>query len=306
MMKFRNYLQEKYCARYEDVEIYSNPTKKELVLISKMIPSDVSPGYGSGSVWASDRKDEIRFFADDRIKKVFCWPAYQEIHTPIARKLISMGEMKFFREDTPEILWGVAYWHGNRGMIVSSDELENAVSRQSEYAKKQLSIDWDWVKPYFDISYLDNLRKQINKKRVKGMIVDEEYKLGFKMPGNIGYCEVFSNPGSKEIQEFYGKYIRFAIIKKSSVEETLYIWNGDIATHDKVANELGCGLPDILLSGVATVELRKLRYDTGYDLFYTDERHVYERIQKFKPYFSNFSILLSDLKKQLWVFLRPR
>jgi hypothetical protein len=123
---------------------------------------------------------------------------------------------------------------------------------------------------------------------------NESYVTGFKPYIKDGYVEIFSDPDSSEIQKFYGKNIRWAIIA-----DKLYIFDGDLSTHLRVAGELGFGYHDILLSGVAHVENKKLKYHTGYDLFYTDSRHVYNRVQKFKSYFTNFNIMMSDLKELL-------
>ncbi len=120
--------------------------------------------------------------------------------------------------------------------------------------------------------------------------INEEYAFGFKRYKD--YCEVFKNPSSSEIQQFQD-FIRFIII-----DDNLYVWNADFACHNDVIGQLKRNYHDITLGGVAKAQGNRLKVETGYDLIFT-KRDVIERIQKLKPYFNNFDLVISSLKEQI-------
>jgi hypothetical protein len=112
------------------IEIFSNPSKKELLSCG----------------------DEIRFTADADKKEVYVWDGNLAIHDD-ANKTLGYGGLWFKKP----ILTGIAQKEGSTYYAYRSDELESinlSPPGSEEFLTKLLSYDWDFVNRYINIKDL--------------------------------------------------------------------------------------------------------------------------------------------------------
>ena len=92
----------------------------------------------------------IRFTAYNKTKKVYAW-GYDKAHHVDVSKAVGIKHSY----NDPDLLTGAATLEGGKYKFSSSDALKDfkkAVSSETEFFQKLLSIDWSWADRYVEIT----------------------------------------------------------------------------------------------------------------------------------------------------------
>jgi len=119
-MKFREYINEKYWKRIDNVEVFINPSWKELMEIS------------------NKGKDNIRFSAYCDKKEVYVWNAILLLHQEVEDKT---GYEHY--DDNENLIAGIAKKKGNIFEMHRSDQLEDIGNNM---LKSIINKNWNWIK----------------------------------------------------------------------------------------------------------------------------------------------------------------
>jgi hypothetical protein len=255
-MKFIEYLEEEYVDTIDSCVVLKWPTKKEL---TKDIKSGTARFMYIGNT-------------------LYAFDAAKTVHYKVANYCLH-------KEYSDMLFWGMGPVKEGKIFIDirKSKEIWDSEFNVRTTALKQAMKSFKLCKNYF-YNFDDIYKYIIDRYKLK-----ESFYTSFTMP-NRAYVEVFYDPDNKEIQSLKNTVVRFMILNGK-----LYIWDGDLATHWRVAQEMKVPYHDLDLSGIAKVVSGKLKYDSGYDLTFFGRRTVLDRLDKFKDYFTNFSIMRRDL-----------
>lgn len=129
-MRLLKYLTEKYLTRFKSqyeggvsFEVFINPSQKEL-----------------------REFDAVRFIANNETKKVYVWGAHYEIHAVIWEKL---GFSSSNIYNSKDVLSGTTIKKGGKHETKYSDAMK----------KHHLSVDWEWVNKYIDVTkFIEKIR----------------------------------------------------------------------------------------------------------------------------------------------------
>ncbi len=142
-MRLKKHLNEKYLKGFKFkhpmtgeiyVEIFENPSKKELKEITD------AGGY-----------DTVRFFADNRIKKVFAWNP-RLIHTQTLRHITKIKPFKSPQE-ADNFIAGIAEQKGQNWVMTSGADLLGLVNNNNLFSNKLINVDdWKWADKYISVT----------------------------------------------------------------------------------------------------------------------------------------------------------
>jgi hypothetical protein len=137
---------------WDSAPIYLNPTSTDFKELYK-----------------DSKSHEIRFFIDNKSKKVYAWNGERALHGIVAREI---GVFDRYNKIHPEeLLSGYAEIRNGKGYMLGSDTLETTIGvvkgklREPDdvtFLTKILNTDWSWAYRYVDCSdYLRRTKSEV-------------------------------------------------------------------------------------------------------------------------------------------------
>ena len=138
-----------------EVDIFINPSSSDWIEIRKSCKYPV-----------------VRFFADNKNKKVYVWDADQAIHQSVAN-VSEVGLSSRIQSNDPNIIAGEAGLSSGRAVMEGSHIMEGSLRYiehgtmskiETMHLQDILKIDWTWTKQYVDCSkYLAKFKSDLDK-----------------------------------------------------------------------------------------------------------------------------------------------
>lgn len=223
-MRLQQYLNDEYLGRYtlygKSIEVFVNPSKKEL--------KDIITIDGK-------RKNDIRFIADRKKKKLYAWNSIGGIHYDIWYRI---GDNR--RYDDVTLFSGLAEVKGGKMIMYESHVLPTTLMDGYFYSTDPIGDfieDFKWVNKY-NLKFEKSAREQFDFQSDrfpnygKEKAVNEEYFMRIKGVG--GSAEVFVNPSKRDYRDL-PELIRVIADNK---EKKVYIWNAAKALHKQTWRQI--------------------------------------------------------------------
>ena len=136
-----------------DADVFVNPSSSDYIEIRKNCKYPI-----------------VRFFADNKYKKVYVWDSNTGIHKEVANELKLLTR---FHDNDPNLIAGEAGLSSGKAVMEGSDMLTGGLTMiksnvHSEIFKRNLQdilkINWSWTNPYIDCSkYLAKFKNDLDK-----------------------------------------------------------------------------------------------------------------------------------------------
>lgn len=223
-MRLQKYLNDEYLDRYKlygkSVEVFVNPSKKELKEIIE---------------FEDKKKNDIRFIADRKRKKVYAWNSLGGTHYDMWYRI---GDNR--RYDDITLFSGLANLKGGKMAMYDSHVLPTTLIDGYFYSVDPIGDfieDFKWAKKH-NLEFEKESRKQFDFQSDrfpnygKKKVANEEYFARIKGVG--GSTEVFVNPSKRDFRDL-PEVVRVIADDK---EKKVYIWDAAKALHKQAWRQI--------------------------------------------------------------------
>ena len=212
------------------VEVFVNPTNYEMEEVAKDGP-----------------RQEIRFFADGRNKKVYIF-SNEEIHSTVLQGLGLAGyDYKTAFTPKKQLLTGVAQKVNNKWTMTGSDAIgsllysasskEGTENWERDYLHMLFNTDWSWANKWIEVDEeLNNFKKEYKAKSGINESLYRTAKVENRYTGDISNIEIFENPSKMEMEKAQKhNTLRFTAFAKT---QKIYVFSPEVL-HPDVFNKTG-------------------------------------------------------------------